>query len=279
MEYVHAIILGIIQGLTEFLPISSSGHLMLIPVLTKWEYLGKYFDVALHFGTFIALLIYYRHTVIKLIKNFFLSFTQLKELKTNSELRLPWLLVASVIPGGIAGVFFEDIIEKILSSPLIASICLIVFGILLYCAELYSTRLERHDRPTSENLSLRDALLIGCSQAVALIPGVSRSGITMTASMLLGMTKEHAANFSFLMSIPIVGGAAVYSTVKMLTKSPEIFSSLSIFVVGILAAGISGYFVINFLLNYIKKDSFAIFMYYRIGLGLIILVMFLLGSI
>lgn len=279
MEYIQAVILGIIQGLTEFLPISSSGHLMLIPALTKWTYFGKYFDVALHLGTFISLIIYYRTEVVQLLTNLKDGLLNWSKIKTDEKLKLPWLILLTVIPGGLAGVFFEEAIEKILSSPAIAACCLIIFGILLCSAETHSANLQTEDRPSSSKVSVKEALIIGTAQAIALIPGVSRSGITMTASMFLGMKKEQAANFSFLISMPIIGGAALYSAVKMFLKSPEAISSMPLFLTGIIAASVSGYFVIRFLLNFIKTDSFKIFMYYRIVLGLIILGMFFTGNL
>lgn len=280
MEYIQAIILGIVQGFTEFLPISSSGHLMLIPVLTKWQYFGKFFDVALHLGTFIALLIYYRQNVVKLIKDFIESLKHIKnykEIADSKEYRLPWLLLISVIPGGLVGVLFDDIIEDTLSKPVIAAACLIIFGIVLSAAETYSQKKKFRTRPDSNNITLRDAIIIGCAQALALIPGVSRSGSTMTAAMFLGMKKVDAANISFLMSMPIIGGAAAYSFIKMMIKTPEVLSSIGIFTVGIIASGISGYFVIKFLLDFLKKYSFSFFMYYRIALGLILIGLSIFG--
>ena len=273
MEYIQAVILGIIQGLTEFLPISSSAHLMLVPHLTGWKYFGKYFDVAVHIGTFAALLVYYRVTVVELFKNFIKSFKNFKEMNNDPNLRLPWLLIASAVPAGVIGILFEDIIESKLSIVWMTASILIIFGILLAISESLSTgKLETND------IDFKTALIIGCSQALALIPGVSRSGITMTACMFMGMKKEGSANFSFLMSLPVVGGAAIFAVLKII-KDPSIMSSLWVFIFGILASAISGYFVIKFLLNFLKKGSFQIFMYYRIALGLLILGMFFWGAI
>ena len=282
MDFIQAIILGIVQGLTEFLPISSSGHLILIPQIAKWDYMGKAFDVALHVGTFISLLIYYRETIVKIFKDWVGTFKELKTPKVifdNPEKRLPWLILMTVIPGGLVGVFLEDVIEKYASGPMVTSICLIVFGMVLCIAESYSKRLTIQERPTSENVNFMQALIIGLAQACALVPGMSRSGITMTAGMFLGMKKDQAANFSFLISFPIIGGAAVYSGLKLVTHPELMTTTPMIFLVGIITSAITGYFVIKFLLNFIKKDSFAVFMYYRIVLGLIIMGMFFFGKL
>lgn len=273
MEYIQAIILGIIQGLTEFLPISSSAHLMLVPHLTGWKYFGKYFDVAVHIGTFAALLVYYRFKVVELFKNFIKSFKNFKEIKNDHNLQLPWLLIASAFPAGVVGVLFENIIETKLSIVWVTASILIIFGILLAISESISSgKLE------TKNIDLKTVLIIGCCQAIALIPGVSRSGITMTACMFLGMKKDESANFSFLMSLPVVGGAAIFAVLRII-KDPSIMSSLWIFLFGIIASAISGYFVIKFLLDFLKKGSFQIFMYYRIALGLLILGMVFWGAI
>ncbi len=273
MENLQAFILGIVQGLTEFLPISSSGHLMLIPSITGWNYFGKYFDVALHIGTFISLLIYYRTMIVELFKNFIKGLKNIKEINKDPGLRTPWLILTAAVPGGLIGLIFGDFIEKNLNSVPIAAICLIAFGILLAMSESMSS-----NKLDMEGIDFKKAFIIGCSQAVALIPGVSRSGITMTVSMFMGMKKETAANFSFLASLPLIGGAALYTALKMI-KDPSMLSSLGIFIIGIISAGISGYFVIKFLLDYLKKGSFQIFMYYRIALGVIMLGLYFWGVI
>lgn len=278
METIQAAVLGIIQGLTEFLPISSSGHLILIPALTKWEYFGKHFDVALHLGTLISLLIFYRRDMAGFLKNMAEGIAHPDKIKEDQEHRLPWLLIAGVIPAGIAGLLFDDVIETALSKPAFTASFLIIFGILLSIADTYSSRLRTTERPDSKSLSFRDAMIIGCAQAVALVPGVSRSGITMTAGMFLGMKKEEAANYSFLLSIPTIGAVVLYSGLKLL-KDPLPASSIPIFLIGIAAAGISGYFVVKFLLDFLKKYSFSLFMYYRITLGLILIGMVIFGAL
>lgn len=265
MQFIESIVLGVVQGLTEFLPISSSAHLILVPLLTGWEYFGKDFDTALHLGTFFGVLIYYRTEVLRLLKGFFASFGRIREIPVNMEYKMPWMLILATLPAGIVGLALEDVIEsKFGAVPSIATL-LIVFGILLGFAETAG----KGQRET-ESLGWKEMLYIGIAQALALFPGVSRSGITMTAGLFLGLKKESAANVSFLMSIPVVGGAALYSFVKLL-RNPSEVASWGVFLVGILAAAVSGYAVIRFLLNYLKKGSFAPFMYYRLALGVLLL--------
>jgi undecaprenyl-diphosphatase len=269
---LQAIVLGITQGLTEFIPVSSSGHLILVPWLFHWsilnnEQLNKTFDVALHVGTFVGAVIYFRKDIATYLGAWVRSIRQ-RGIRTTDE-RLAWFIIIGTIPGAVLGALFESVIDKKLGQPWLIAIMLVVFGILLYVV-------DRRSRQTREigDLRLGDVLLIGAAQAVALQPGVSRSGVTITAARGLGMEREHAARFSFLLSIPIIGGAALYKGAKVLTGSQHLFVkglvSPADFAAGIIASALSGFAVIAFLLAYLRKGSFAPFVIYRIGAAILV---------
>ncbi len=271
MDIIQSLILGIVQGLTEFLPVSSSAHLEIIPWLLKWSYFGKEFDVALHIGTLLGILLYYRKEIVEILGNFFVSLKDMKQINTDAKMRLPWLIIVSSIPAIVLALALKDTIEEI-SNPaetkfaiLLTAICLIVFGIILAVAE----RAGKKEKEI-EAISFKDAIIIGLFQALALIPGVSRSGITMTTGLILGQKRDSAANYSFLISLPVLGGAALYEGVKFI-RDASFHSKWAIFLVGIAASAVSGYLVINFLLSYLKKGSFTVFAIYRIVLGLVLI--------
>jgi len=270
VDIVQSIVLGIVQGLTEFLPISSSAHLEVIPWLLKWQYFGKDFDVALHIGTFLGTLVYYRKELYELIRDFIRSFGNLKSITTDTKLRLPWLIILSSLPAIVAALALKHAIEKITDPSetklaiLLTALCLIVFGILLALADNCGSKKKGMDKMT-----FKDALLIGLFQALALIPGVSRSGITITSGLFLGQKRDSAANYSFLISIPVLGGAAGYEALKFIHHAGSDHQWAAL-LTGIAASAVSGYLVINFLLSYLKKGSFTVFVAYRIILGLIL---------
>jgi undecaprenyl-diphosphatase len=270
MDLIRAAILGIIQGLTEFLPISSSGHLILARDAMQWglladPHLNKMFDVALHAGTFLALVAYFRSDIVRLLSAFFTSLRH--GLKYDPDRRLAWAIAIGTIPAAIAGVKGEKIIEEKLGTPALIAAELIVFALLLWLAD----RRGRKRRDIgSANIS--DGIVIGIAQTLSLAPGVSRSGITMTAGLMRSMTRETAARFSFLLSIPIVGGTAAYSLVSLI-RHPSILppGSASLFLVGTLAALISGYLCIRYFLRYLQTRTLMPFVVYRILLGVAIL--------
>lgn len=271
MNIIQSIILGIVQGLTEFLPISSSAHLEVIPWLFRWQYFGKEFDVALHIGTFLGILVYYGKDVTAILRSFFQSFRDIRRINTDPEMRLPWLIIVSSIPAIVVALALKDAIEEI-SDPektsfaiLLTAICLIVFGIILAVAEKTGSK-----EKGIEAITFRDAVIIGLFQALALIPGVSRSGITMTSGLFLGQKRDSAANYSFLISLPVIGGAALYQCVEFFHDA-GFQSQWALFLAGITASAVSGYLVVNFLLSYLKKGSFAVFVVYRIILGLVLI--------
>lgn len=273
IDLLRAAILGLVQGLTEFLPVSSSGHLILMRDVFGWEMLGnqhlnKMFDVMLHAGTFLALVLYFYKDIVALLRAFVASLRH--GVRGNAEGRLAWAIAIGTIPAVVFGVAAQDVIETKLGTPVLVAIQLIVFALILLWAE----RAGRKQRSLGE-AGVRDGVWVGLAQALALAPGVSRSGITMTAGLARGMKKETAARFSFLLSIPVVGGTAAYSVLS-LVKHPGAMPSDSVgmFVVGLLAAALSGYFVIGYLLRYLQTRSLAPFVVYRIALGVVLLVWF-----
>lgn len=258
MTIWQAVMMGIIQGLGEFLPISSSGHLVLAPWLFDWQVPGLTFDIALHLGTLFAVVLYFW-------KDWFILFRAALTGKDKENRRIFWFLVLASLPAAVVGILFNDIIENTLRSPLIVAVMLIVFGVFLY----YSDRMRQIRR--LDSMTLRDALLIGMAQAVALIPGVSRSGITMTAARLFSYTREEAARFSFLLSTPVIFGAGV------LKISNLNLSEINLpFVSGVVVSAITGLLCISFLMAFLKKCSFKIFVGYRILLGLSIILLYTL---
>jgi len=255
MDLLQAVILGLVQGLGEFLPISSSAHLVLVPWLMNWAYSGLTFDIALHVGTLIAVIIYFWKDWVNLLHK---GFTKPKE----REGKLFWYLVLATIPGALIGFVLEDIAETIFRNPVLIACMLILLGVILYMVD------KKGKKQTDvEHISLKTSFLIGLSQALAIIPGVSRSGITMTMALALGMTREGAARFSFLLSAPIILGAA-------LVKVPELIANPSMidagFLIGMAVACISGIAAIGFLLRYVQKKTFLPFVIYRFILGALV---------
>ena len=269
MPILHAIILGITQGLSEFLPISSSGHLIIVPWLFGWEELtanpelNKSFDVALHVGTFVGAMAYFRLDVARIVAAAVGSMRR-RSVETPDE-KLAWLLVLSTVPAALVGVLFEGVIEENLGEPWLIGVMLIVFGLVLWVADRLAERREIGE------LRMRDALLLGAAQAAALQPGVSRSGGTISMGRALGFTRDAAARLSFLMSLPIIGGAGVYKGVKLFAGDgiPPGFEGA--FLWGTLAAGVTGFGAVWLLLRYVRTRSFAPFIVYRIAAGLAVL--------
>ena len=273
IHLLKAALLGIVQGLTEFLPVSSSGHLLLVEKALHWDlladpHLGKAFDVALHAGTFLALVLYFRKEVVRLLAAFVASLRF--GVKGNEERRIAWFIVIGTIPAAIAGVKWEKVIEERLGGITLIAVQLIVFGIVLYLAE----RLGRKVR-TLREANLGDGILIGLAQALALAPGVSRSGITISTGLARGLKRDSAARFSFLLSIPIVGGTAVYSLLKLAKDHAGLGGDMpQMFVVGMVTAAISGYLCIRYFLGYLEHRSLTPFVIYRIALGVMLLAFF-----
>jgi len=268
MNLLYAIMLGILQGVTEFLPVSSSGHLVLAEHFLGFSEGGLVFDVALHLGTLAAILVYFR-------RDFRLMAAALLPGRVANpdaafHRRLFFFLCLATVPGALFGVLLEKPAETLFRSPALVGATLGGVGLLLLWAE----RAGRRNR-NIHAISLADALLIGLSQALAVVPGVSRSGITMSTGLFRGLNRETAARFSFLMSAPIIFGAGVYSLPKIL-KQGAVGGEGTMFLAGFLAAALSGYAVIAWLLKFIRTRSFDIFAYYRLALaGLVYLSLFL----
>ncbi len=260
MTPLQAIALGIIQGLSEFLPISSSAHLTLAPWLFGWEDPGLAFDVALHFGTLLAVLWYFRMEWIALVKAAF-GIVTTGRIETPEKRRVIYLIVAT-IPGGIAGFLFQSRAETAFRNPELIAIALILMGIALWLVD----KLVDQRRILGE-MRWVDALLIGLSQVIALIPGVSRSGSTITTGRGLRFDRESAAEFSFLMSMPIIAAAVVLEGPKALHAGGITNELMS----GVLASAISGWLAISILMRYVSRHSYGIFAFYRVALGLAVL--------
>jgi undecaprenyl-diphosphatase len=262
MNELEALLLGLVQGLTEFLPISSSGHLILVPWVLDFRYLeehpdlNKTFDVAVHAGTLVAVLYYFRAELAELSKGAFRSLRR-GSIQSSSE-RLAWLIVMATVPAAVVGALAEKTIEEELGEPWQIAIFLVVFGLLLGAAD----RLP--ERRGVADVGWRSALAIGCAQVLALAPGTSRSGITITAARGLGMTRDAAARFSFLLLAPVVAGASLYEGLDVVREGLPPGSG-GPFVVGTAAAAVSGFFAIAALLRYVRSHSYDVFVWYRLA--------------
>jgi len=265
MPVVQALILGIVQGLTEFLPISSSAHLIIIPWLFGWDDGGLTFDVALHVGTLAAVLIYFFKDWVQIIAHGFgISVGHDSGLAKNRGLL--WLLAVGTIPGAIAGALFEKQAEHAFRSPLVIAATMVVFGALLWLADSIGRK-----QKDIAHVSIFDSMAVGLAQALAIIPGVSRSGVTMTAGLFRNLDRTTAARFSFLLSTPIIAGAAAKKFYDVSKHGGGIPHDMQLaFIVGILASAITGCLTIAFFLNFLRHRSLATFVWYRIIFGIVI---------
>jgi undecaprenyl-diphosphatase len=273
-EVLQAVALGVVQGLTEFLPISSTGHLILVPALFDWR--GGVvdtlsFDVALHIGTLIALLVVFWRDWVRLVA------AGLGSLATRSlkepDARLAWLIAVATVPGAVAGVLFQRQVETVLRNPLVIGVMMVLVALLLAAIDWISDR--RHGE---YGLGFGAALAIGCGQALALVPGVSRSGATIGVGLLAGLTRDAAARFSFLMSTPIILGAVLKESVDV-GRHGLPSGEIAPFVLGIAAAGITGYACIRWLLAYLRRRSLAPFIVYRLIAGTLVIALALSGRL
>ncbi|MFB3923583.1 MAG: undecaprenyl-diphosphatase UppP [Terriglobia bacterium] len=266
MPLYQAIVLAVVQGLTEFLPISSTAHLALFPWLLGWKDPGLTFDVALHAGTLVAVLVYFWRYWLEMA-GLVIGQKWGGNPGLGLDRRLLWFLVAATIPAGVAGLLFEHAAEEQLRSPLIIATALVVVGLLMWWGERLG---DRHQ--TLDHVSLFDSLVIGVAQALAVIPGVSRSGITMTAGMFRGLKRESAARFSFLLSTPIIAGAALKKALEIRHEGVAHEMVLP-FLAGVVVAAVVGYLVIAVLIRYLERGTFKIFVVYRIALGVLVFVL------
>ncbi|MGB9877418.1 MAG: undecaprenyl-diphosphate phosphatase [bacterium] len=262
MPPIHAIILGIIQGLTELFPISSSAHLFIIPWFFGWNYQSLPFDVALHLGTLLGLVVFLFSDWKAILGGLFR--------KEPYYVRLFFLIVIACIPGALFGVFLEKQAETVFRTPALIALTMSAFAIILWLADTFCKK-----RKTIEDVSLLDAILIGLSQALAIIPGVSRSGATITAGLFLGMEKRESARFSFLLATPIIAGAALWEGRKILSLG---FQEPVALLLGFVSAAVASYFAVSFLLGYLRKGNFLPFVIYRFLFAIVILLVIIFKS-
>jgi undecaprenyl-diphosphatase len=287
MLLIQGILLGIIQGLTEFAPVSSSAHLIIVPWLFGWNdpVLNSLpFDVSLHLGTLLAVLAFFADDWVRLIRGVIASLVD-RRIGDNPDRRLGWLLILGTIPGGIAGVLGETKIEELFHQPgvepssyamIVMAAIIALLGLALWVAE----RITRHIRAL-DKVDLKDTILVGVAQAFAIFPGVSRSGSTITAGLALGLRRPDAARFSFLLSAPIIAGAGLKSLLEILgeLKAGSIGQTeVLLFPIGFVAAAISGYLCIKYLLLFLQSRSTDVFVYYRWALALLIIVVALVRA-
>ncbi|MCK5395270.1 MAG: undecaprenyl-diphosphate phosphatase [Gammaproteobacteria bacterium] len=264
MDILQIIVLALVQGLTEFLPISSSAHLILVPYLTDWPDQGLAFDVAVHVGTLSAVVIYFRKEINKM---FFAWFSSLKGMHTEDS-KLAWGVLIGTIPVGLAGLLFKDIISENLRTPLVIAATTIIFGFLLWYAD-WSGKRHRDEH----TMTWKDIIVIGCAQAIALIPGTSRSGITITAGLMLGLTAPAAARFSFLLSIPVIVLAGGVETLDYLKVAS--INDMNDLIIGALISAVSAYLCIHFFLKLLDRIGMTPFVMYRLLLGIVLLTIYL----
>ncbi|TBV82235.1 MAG: undecaprenyl-diphosphate phosphatase [Desulfobulbaceae bacterium] len=264
MDLLQIFILALIQGLTEFLPISSAAHLILVPVFTDWVDQGLSFDVAVHLGSLAAVLSYFRRELSAMSRDFRLSLVR-RELVGES--RLAWGVLLATIPVGLAGLLLRGVVENQWRSPLVIAASLIGFGLLL----AWSDRQQQNYRD-EHSLSWRDIAIIGCAQALALIPGASRSGVTMTAALFLGLSREAASRFSFLLSIPVIFLAVGLESFNLIRGEDAVdWAGMAL---GAVISGISAYLCIHYFLAFIRRIGMQPFVIYRIVLGLVLFYFF-----
>jgi undecaprenyl-diphosphatase len=266
---VQALIMGIVQGLTEFLPVSSSGHLIIVPFLAGWDdafIRSLAFSVMLHLGTLVALLVYFRAEWIRLVPAA-LATVRDRSFQGDEDRRLAWLLLASTVPAAIAGVVLNDLIETSFRQVELVAVTLIVGGILLALADRFGAKSR-----SIEDVTFPIAIGIGVAQAFALVPGISRSGISISAARMVGMDRESAARFAFLMATPVTAGAGLFEVRKLIAGQGGVDVSIVPLVVGLVAAAVSGMAAIHFMLGFLRRQSLDVFVLYRFAFAAIVLI-------
>ena len=273
MDYLHTIIVGIVQGLTEFLPVSSSGHIVLVSyiykILTGTNLLVEnneevFFDIMLHFGTLVAIIIYFR----KKLKNIFIQFfnaLKTKNFKNNYKAQLPLYILLGTFFTCLIVYPIKDFCENLLNTPYIVGILLIVTGLILFLSEFLSKRFEQK----ITEVNTKKSILIGIAQGFAALPGISRSGSTIATGVALGLNRKDAAEYSFLLSIPVILIAVFYHTLELLKAGEFTHFSFGPIIVGTILAGISGYFCIKYFLAFLNRFSLNIFGFYCVTVGII----------
>ena len=264
MDFLQILILALVQGVTEFLPVSSSAHLILVPILTGWQDQGLAFDVAVHVGTLAAVVLYFRKEIGKMTVSWLGSVTGRG---MDADAKLAWAVLLGTIPVGLCGLLFKDLIEEHLRHPYVLATTTLLFALLLWWADARS-RGERNEY----SIGWLDILFIGLAQALALIPGTSRSGATMTAALFLGLSRQAAARFSFLLSVPVIVLAGGLSTLDYLETAT--IDDMQPLMLGALLSGVSAYFCIHYFLKLLEKIGMMPFVIYRIVLAVFLFVMF-----
>jgi undecaprenyl-diphosphatase len=264
MEVMHVLVLSLLQGITEFLPISSSAHLILVPRLADWPDQGIAFDIAVHVGTLSAVVLYFHRELVPMVRAWFGWWGNRR---LTPDARLAWAVLLGTIPVGLAGLAFSHAIETTLRSPLVIAATTILFGALLWWADA-----RRGGERDEHTIGWRDVLIIGIAQAIALIPGTSRSGITMTAGLMVGLGRQAAARFSFLLSIPVIALAGLLESVKLLQQPQAI--DWTVLILGAVLSGLSAFLVIHYFLRLIARVSMLPFAIYRLLLGLVLIALF-----
>ncbi len=265
LDLFQAFILGVVQGATEFLPVSSSGHLVLVPAVLDWNSPSLIFDATVHLATMLAVVLVFWKDICDIIRAWFKQLAAGRPFATT-ESRLGWWIIIGTIPGVLAGLLLKDMFESLFSNPRAAGAFLLVTALLLVLAELLGKRSRSLD-----SMSWLDSLLIGIGQAVAIAPGISRSGATMTVGMLRGMTRESAARFSFMLALPIIFGAWLVQLLDIAAQG-DLNAQIPALLVGFLTAGISGYLAIRWLLNYVKRHRLYPFAVYCVIIGTLALI-------
>jgi len=264
MDFLQIFVLAIVQGLTEFLPVSSSAHLILVPILTGWEDQGLAFDVAVHVGTLSAVVLYFRTEIIKMTIDWFAS---VAGKGVSDEAKLAWAVLFGTIPVGLAGLLFKDFIEENLRSAFVLATATLVFAILLWWADA-----KGRGQRSEYSIGWKDVLFIGVAQAMALIPGTSRSGATMTAALMMGLSRQAAARFSFLLSIPVIVLAGGLETLDYLKEATV--DDMQPLLLGALISGVSAYFCIHYFLKLLERIGMMPFVIYRLILAVFLYVVF-----
>jgi undecaprenyl-diphosphatase len=264
MPLMQIVTLALVQGLTEFLPVSSSAHLLLIPVFTNWADQGLAFDVALHAGSLAAVIIYFRKDLSGMWSAWWAS---LSKKEFSDDAMLAWAIILGTIPVGVAGLLLRDIVAEPFRAPAVTAIGLIGFGLLLGYADWRKKGVRMINQ-----LKWRDVIFIGCAQALALIPGTSRSGITITAGLFAGFTRESAARFSFLLSIPVIALAGLLETRTLVLMGTD--ADWGAVIAGMVISALSAYACIHLFLSFIRKTGMQPFVIYRILLGILLLVFY-----
>lgn len=262
MDIIQAIALAVLQGLTEFLPVSSSAHLILLPVLVGWEDQGLAFDVAVHVGTLTAVVAFYRKDLAKIITAWSRSVVGKG---MTDDAKLAWYVVLGTIPVGLVGITLPDVVETVFRSPLVIAGATIVFAFLLWFA-------EKQAKEQRSTITLLDAVIIGLFQAIALIPGTSRSGITITAGLMTGLRREHAARFSFLLSIPVIALAGMVKGLELYKSAVPV--QWDMIAIGVVLSAIVAYISIGWFLKLLDKVGMMPFVFYRLILGIFLFTVF-----